>query len=98
MHAVVNHLSFAEPVTQATIEKFQNDAIPRMREAGCLGIHVVQVDDRHLILVILFESRDAADRLTETIGSPFMREHVVPLLDQATQRSIGEVVASSDRA
>lgn len=98
MYAVVNHLRFKDPVTQATIEQFQNDAIPRLRQAGCLGTHVVEVDERHLILVILFASRAVADRITETIGSPFMREHVVHLLGEPTQRSVGEVVASSDQA
>jgi hypothetical protein len=96
--AVVNHPRFKAPVTQTTIEQFQNDAIPRMRAGGCAGTHVVQVDERHLVLVIFFESRESLDQLTESIGSGFMKEHVVSLLDQATERSVGEVVASSHRA
>jgi hypothetical protein len=95
MHAVVNHLRFAAPVTPETIEKFQADAVPRLLQAGCLEAHVVEVDERHLILVLLFESPESVDRITETIGSPFMREHVVHLLDQPTERSVGEVVATS---
>ena len=94
MYAVVNHLSFAEPVTDEMLDAFR-EVIPRMREAGSLGVHIVEVDDRHLVLVIFSESREVSDRVTETIGSPFMREHVVHLLDGPTQRSVGDVVVSS---
>lgn len=79
----------------AALTRATND-IPRMREAaGCRELHVVKVSDGHLILVILFDTAQAVEEITERVGSPWMRDHVVPLLAAPTQRSVGEVVVSS---
>lgn len=95
MHAVVNHLSFAEPVSSETIRLLREEGLPGIRDAGCLAGHVVQVGADHLILVLLFPDAETMSEATSSAGSPWMRRRIVPLLAAPTQRSVGEVVATS---
>ena len=94
MHIVVNHLHLAEPVEETTIEA-SREAVQLVVDAGGLGAHVVKADDKHLILVLLFTSAEDADRIARDVGGPWMREHIVPLLADGTERNVGEVVASA---
>jgi hypothetical protein len=95
MHAVVNRLTFADPVPADLIARLRHDALPRVRAAGCLEADVVQTGERELHLVLLFEQPGDADRTMREVGSPWMREHVVPLLAGPTDRRVGDVVAST---
>ena len=96
MAAVVNHLHFKEPVDPAIFAASERDLLPRMREIeGFRGYEVVQTSERDVILVILGDSAEVLDRIATEVGSPCMREHVVPLLDGPPQRHIGESLASS---
>ena len=54
----------------------------------------LKVADDHLILVLMFDSVEAASTVSQTIGGPLMREHVIPLLASPTERSIGEAIFS----
>jgi hypothetical protein len=54
---------------------------------------VAKVDDRHLILILEFGSLGDADRVSQEVGGPWMREHIVPLLSADTERSVAEVIA-----
>lgn len=93
VHAVVNHLRFAKPLSPETVETIRRDAVPLVRDAGALGLYVVAPEDDHLILVILFADAEAANEAAKTVGGPWMREHIVPLLGAPTERSLGEVLA-----
>jgi hypothetical protein len=94
VHIVVNHLHLREPAPEATLEATR-DAAQRVVDAGALGAKVASVDERHLILILEFSSAEDADRIAREVGGPWMREHIVPLLAQDTERSVGEVIASS---
>ncbi len=94
MHVVVNHLRLKDPVSDATIEAAR-DGMERVVAAGGLAAHVAKVDDRHLILVLLFAGPEDAARVAREVGGPWMREHVTPLLAGETERSVGEIVASA---
>ena len=94
MHIVVNHLHLNEPVPETTLEATR-EAVQLVVDAGGLAAHVVKIDDKHLILVLLFASAEDADRIAREVGGPWMREHIVPLLANGTERSVGEVVASA---
>jgi hypothetical protein len=61
-------------------------------EAGGLSEQVVKVDDRYLILLMMFASPEDAARVARDVGGPFMREHIVPLLADDTDRGVGEVI------
>jgi hypothetical protein len=95
VHAVVNRLTFTDPVSAELIARLRDDAMPRVRDAGCLEADVVQTADRELHLVLIFREPGDADRTMQEVGSPWMREHVVPLLAGPTDRRVGPVVAST---
>ena len=94
MYAVVNRLTFARPVDQQVVDLFAEEGIPRMREAGCLDARVVRGAPEQIVLVILFESAEQCDDVTARVGSPWMRERIVPLLAGPTERLTGPVVAA----
>lgn len=94
MHVVVNHLHFRGPVTDATVESAR-EALQQVVDAGGHAARLLKVDDTHLVLLLDFPSAEDADRVAREIGGPWMREHVVPLLDHGTERSVGEVIASA---
>ena len=95
MHVVVNHLHLREPVADETVESAR-EAVQLVVDAGALAARVAKVDDAHLILVLEVPSAEEADRIAREVGGPWMREHIVPLLEGDTERSVGEVVASAE--
>jgi hypothetical protein len=95
VHVVVNHLRFRDPVPDATLRAMQ-EAVEAVAEAGGLAAQVAKVDDTHLILILTFATAEDAAHIAREVGGPWMREHVVPLLADGTQRSIGEVIASAE--
>jgi hypothetical protein len=68
----------------------------RVVAAGALAGRVAKVDERHLILLLHFPTAEEADRVAREVGGPWMREHIRPLLARATERSVGEVIASAE--
>lgn len=94
MHVVVNHLRLRDPLGEETLAALR-EGIRLVVDAGGLAGRVVQVDARHLILLLDFESADAADRTAREVGGPWMREHITPLLADGTDRSLGVVIASA---
>jgi hypothetical protein len=94
VHVVVNHLHLRDPLTEDTAAAAR-DAVRAVVEAGGLAASVAKVDERHLVLILEFESAEDADRIAREVGGPWMREHVVPLLARDTDRSVGEVIASA---
>ena len=94
MHVVVNHLHLRDPVTQATL-RAAVAALPFVVESGALSAQVVKVDDRHLILVLQYETKEDAERVAHDVGGPWMRDRILPLLARDPERSVGEVVASA---
>lgn len=94
MHVVVNHLHFRDPVSDETVAAFR-EGVRLVVSAGGHAGRVVRVDDTHLILILDFASAEDADRTAREVGGPWMREHVSPLLARATERSVGDVIASA---
>ncbi len=96
MFAVINHLHFENPVTEETLAAFRV-AGQAVVDAGGLSEQVVKVDERHLVLLLIFDNGEDAARVAREVGGPFMTEHVVPLLAGDTDRSVGEVILESRR-
>ncbi len=94
MYVVVNHLHFRDPVSEATVQAFR-EGVRLTVDSGGLAARVLQVDERHLILLLDFPSAEEADRVAKEVGGPWMREHITPLLATGTQRSVGTVIASA---
>ena len=95
MFGVVNRLTFAEPVDEDVVARF-DEGMARIRESPCRWAHVVQTGEREVHLVILFDSAEQAAEVTEKVGSPLMRELIVPLLAGPTDRRTGPVIASTE--
>ena len=95
MRMVVNHLTFAEPIPASVIESAREVA-QAVVEAGGLDARFVKVDETHAILVLTFPDLDTEERIKSEVGGPWMREHIVPLLAEPTERASGEVVAGPD--
>ena len=96
MAAVVNVLQFEESPDPALFERAAEELGPRMREvAGFQGLHVVRSGEAEIVLIILADTTEILDDIATRIGSPWMVEHVVPLLASPPQRHLGDVVASA---
>jgi hypothetical protein len=95
MRMVVNRLTFAEPIPESVIESAR-DATRAVVEAGGLDARLVKVDETHAILVLTFPDFESEERIKSEVGGPWMREHIVPLLAEPTERAAGDVVAGTD--
>ena len=97
MRVVVNHLTFKTAVPAALIDAAE-EICQRLVDAGGTAASLVQVDATHAILVLTFPDLETEERIKTEIGGPWMKEHVLPLLAEPTDRSSGSVVAGSLRA
>ena len=97
MHVVVNHLRLRDPLTEETVQAVR-DGLRLVVEAGGSRGQVLKVDERHLILILEFPSAEEANRIAREVGGPWMNEHIRPLLAGDTERHVGEVIASTERA
>jgi hypothetical protein len=92
----VNHLLLKEPVEPAVFTRAEHDLVPQMRAIeGFRDFYVVQTSQHDVMLVILADSVEVLDQIATEVGSPWMRDNVVRLLDGPPQRHIGTISASS---
>ncbi len=94
MRVVVNHLTFKEPLPDEVIDGAE-EVCQRLIDAGGTAASLIQVDATHAILVLTFPDLETEERIKAEIGGPWMKEQVVPLLAEPTDRSSGAVVAGS---
>jgi hypothetical protein len=94
---VVNHLHFREAPAPDLFVRAEQEVVPEARIAeGIHGLHIVEVTPVHFILVILGDDAEVLDEFAAKVGSPWMLEHVVPLLDSPPERHLGPLVATTD--
>ena len=74
MHVVVNHLHLRDPMPPEIVEK-AHDAVRGIVDAGGRAAHVAKVDDRHLVLIPVFDGPEDAVRVARDVGGPWMREN-----------------------
>jgi len=95
MAAVINVLTFAEPVDPAIFATVGAELVPRMRAIdGFEGLQVVHTGEREVTLGILADEVGTLDRIATEVGSPWMVANVVPLLAGPPDRRIGPTLAS----
>jgi hypothetical protein len=94
MVVVVNHLHLKDPLPPALAEKL-DEVVQRVVDAGGIAADVAKVSEQHLILILTFATEEDADRIARGVGGPWMRENIVPLLKDGTERSVGEVIATA---
>jgi hypothetical protein len=95
MAVVINRLQFAKPVDRALFERGVRDLGEPMRAVeGFRDFQIVQTGECEVVLLIFADSPATLDRIATEVGSPWMVEHVVPLLASPPERLIGDVIAS----
>ena len=95
--AVVNHLHFREPPDPDLFVRAEKEVVPPARAIeGFRGLQVVRVAPDHFVLIITGDDEGVLDRVATEVGSPWMMNHVVPLLASPPERHIGPIVATSD--
>jgi hypothetical protein len=96
VHTGVNHLHFREPLDPAVFAGAERELAPQMRAIeGFSSFQVIQVEEDRVVLVITGDDEATVDRVPTEVGSPWMREHVVPLLARPADRQVGPVIASA---
>jgi hypothetical protein len=86
--------SLNRPVERAAPDSIAPASYARWR-APLLAARVLQVDERHPILLLEFPSAEEANRVARVLGGPWIREHIPPLPATGTQRSVGGVIPSA---
>ncbi len=96
MQSVINQLHFQAPIDPALFSAALGSLGPQMREIdGFDAFHVIQTSPTDAIFVIVADSAETLDRIATEVGSPWMRENVVPLLSGPPERRLGPIVAST---
>ena len=96
MHMVINHLTVSAPPAADTLVDLQHRALVEAAAIdGVLDVSLVQVDEHHLIFVIVGDTPEALERLSQQVGGPWVQEHLGPLFTAPPERSVGTVLAST---
>jgi hypothetical protein len=90
---LVNHHRLSEPIPESAYAAL-TARFAEMRDLGLRTFQIVKVADDHVILVAVFDSAEAADTVSGSIGSPWLREYVIPRLSSPTEQSFGEAICS----
>jgi hypothetical protein len=93
MFTLVNHHRLSEAIPESAYASLAA-RFAEMRSLGLRTFQIIKVADDHVILVAVFDSAEAADTVSEAIGSPWLREWVIPRLSSPTEQSFGEAICS----
>jgi len=94
VHLVVNTLTFSAPVDRRLFARAEADLAGALRAVtGFRSLTIVATGEREVVLLIGGDDAEAVDRIATEVGSPWMREHVLPLLAAPPDRKVGEVLA-----
>jgi hypothetical protein len=93
MYTLVNHHRLSEPIPESAYAAL-TARFDEMRELGLRTFQIIEVAEDHVILVAVFDSAEAGDAVSEAIGSPWLREYVIPRLSSPTEQSFGEALCS----
>jgi hypothetical protein len=91
---VINHLRLATPLPEEVVLGAV-DVCDQIIAAGGLSASIAHVDDTHAILVLAFPDLETEERISSSLGGPWMIENVVPHLASPPERSTGEIVAGT---
>jgi hypothetical protein len=91
MRVVVNHLSFTKPISESVVAAAREGA-RLLQDAGGLEFRFVKAGEQEAFLVLAFPDAETEERVSAEVGGPWMREHIVPLLDGPPRRVSGELV------
>jgi hypothetical protein len=94
MFAVVNHLHLDMPVDglRAAVEQEGGPLLATL--PGFHGFHFVREAADRAIVIILWESAEAAQNGAQVFGPTWFAKNLAPHLASEQQRSVGEVLVS----
>lgn len=96
MHMVINHLTVSAPPTPDSVADLQDRAlVEAVAIEGVREVSLVQVDEHHLVFVIVGDTPEALERLSQQVGGPWVQAHLGPLFTEPPERSVGTVLAST---
>jgi hypothetical protein len=94
--AVISQLHFREPPDPDLFARAQRELVPEARIMdGIHGLHIVQVAPDHFILVVLGDNVEVIDRFAVEVASPWMTDHVVPVLASPPEQYLGPLVVTT---
>jgi hypothetical protein len=97
MAVVVNVLHFKEAIDAGLFERAVSELAAPMRAIdGFQSLDIVRSGEAEAVLLIAADTVDVLDRIATEVGSPWMLEHVVPLLAGPPERHVGPVIASTN--
>lgn len=91
---VVNHLRLTSPLPVEVVAS-ANAVCDEIIAAGGLSAAIVRVEDTHAVLVLTFPDKATEERISSSIGGPWMVTNVLPLLASPPERSSGELLAGA---
>ncbi len=93
MVVVVNHLHLTKPI-ESLRESMDRDALPQLsRLPGFVEAFLVNSDETHGIVIIVWEDRASAENGGKVMGPGWFHDNVAPFLASEQLRSVNEVVA-----
>ena len=97
MHAVVNHLYLNVPI-ESIRQAAEQSLLGMFKELpGFREFNLVKAAEDHLIVIIFWESLEAANHGASVIGPSWFAQNIIPHLKSEQQRSIGEVILQYQR-
>lgn len=99
MYSVVNRLRLKDPIPADVWGQPAEDVLAQMREVeGFHSLQVVGISSDEVVLIITADTAECLDQIATDIGSPWMREYVVPHLAEPPVRQLGEVLMAGSRS
>jgi len=97
MHIVVNQFSLLNTANWMDLQSKVDQLQARLssERPDFRGVSLVRVNDSRAIFVVLFKNLEALNDISKNIAAPWFAEHVLPHLDGAVDRQVGEVVAGN---
>lgn len=93
MHAIVNHLPIRPDTDWRVLAGLADELNALVDHPDHRGASLIRVGEDAAILVVLFASRAALDRVSREVAGPWFAEHMRPHLAGAVDRHVGEVLA-----
>jgi hypothetical protein len=98
MHAVVNHLPIRPDADWATLNGKFDAFNASIAHPDFRGLSLIRASDNEAIILGLFATRPALEKISSEIAAPWFAENVRPYLSGPVSRSVGEVVAGALRS
>jgi hypothetical protein len=98
MHAVINHLPIKPDADWATLNGKVDAFNASIAHSDFRGLSLIRAGDNEAIILVLFSTRPALEKISSEVAAPWFAQNVRPYLSGPVSRSVGEVVAGALRS